>query len=86
MNKEQWQTWAVEKYGSLDEARAIRRRVGALSPRNKGKDSGFAKLAREDPERHKEITSRGGKSRAQKINAANQGNAQSEDSDQKGER
>lgn len=69
MRAEDWEPWAIKTYGSLEAARAIRRRAGNKSSRNKGKDSGFAKMKREDPERHKEITRRGGKNRAQKLKA-----------------
>ena len=69
MNSQQWEAWAEDKYGSLENARAIRRAAAAKSSRNKGKDSGFAKLAREDPEYHKEIARKGGYSRAANLKA-----------------
>lgn len=52
---------AVEMYGSDEAARAEMKRRGSLSSRNKGKQGGFAKLKTEDPEKFKELTSKGGK-------------------------
>jgi len=66
MNSSDWEAWAFKRYGSVETARAIRRAAAAKSSRNKGKDSGFAKLKREDPERFKEITRSGGRAKAAK--------------------
>lgn len=70
MNASQWEVWAVKTYGSLEKARVIRRRAAALSSRNKGKDSGFAKMKRENPEYHKAVARKGGHRRAEKLKAA----------------
>ena len=79
MNSSEWKSWAVEQYGSLENARAIRRRAAALSSRNKGKDSGFAKMKRENPDYHKEVARKGGNQRAQNLKAQADKTAQSED-------
>lgn len=50
----------VERLGE-EAARAEMRKRGAKSKRNLGGTGGFAKLKADDPEKFKEITSKGGK-------------------------
>jgi hypothetical protein len=61
--------WAnlVKKHGSVEAAKAEMRRRAENSARNKGKQGGFHALKRDDPEQFKQITSKGGRNRAQKT-------------------
>lgn len=60
MENKRWDNM-VEMHGSEEAAKAEMARRGSLSSRNKGKQGGFAKLKSEDPEKFKELTSKGGK-------------------------
>lgn len=60
MENKRWNNM-VEMHGSEEAAKAEMARRGSLSSRNKGKQGGFAKLKSEDPEKFKELTSKGGK-------------------------
>jgi len=61
----------VEKHGSVEAAKAEMRRRAENSARNKGKQGGFHALKRDDPEQFKQVTSKGGKNRAQKVKDGN---------------
>lgn len=61
MNGKEWAVWATNKYGSLEAAKAVRRKAGENSTRNKGKQGGFAHIKSNDPERFKEVSAKGGK-------------------------
>jgi len=50
----------VEKYGSEEAAKVEMARRAALSSRNKNGEAYLARLARENPELHKEISRKGG--------------------------
>lgn len=55
-----WQKF-VEKYGSEEAAKAEMARRASLSGRNRDGEAYLARLARENPELHKEISRKGGK-------------------------
>lgn len=56
----------IKKYGSEQAWKQHMSSIGRIGGTVIGKDSGFAKLARENPEKHREIARKGGRNSSTK--------------------
>lgn len=61
----------IEKYGSEKAWKQHLASIGSKGGSVIGKDSGFAKLARENPKKHRELASQGGRNSSTKKSIDN---------------
>jgi hypothetical protein len=61
MTREQWEEYSIKRYGSLEAAKEANRHFGQLGGKaEKTRPQGFAVMAKNDPERHRKISTTGG--------------------------